>query len=173
MKNIKITLIGLLLLLAGSSAFAQTKNKIEIYLLNRIVPQLDEKCTNGQFFVSYQDLNPDPLIKDEEIVAYNVATHEFTFSESGAQKMANLKPSKDRGLQFALAVDRKPVVTGYIMDKSSPSGCATYGLLNVGSTKQLLLKGMPEFGTHVRIKEQRENILFINALKATGRLQKN
>lgn len=152
--------------------FTQSANKIEIYLLNRNVPQLDNKSANGQFFVSYQDLNSEPLIKDDEILGYNTSTHEITFSESGAQKMASQKPDKDKGLQFALTVDRKPIVTGYIMDASSTAGSAAYVLLNNNSTRQILLKGMPEFGTNVRIKEQRQNILFINALKVTDRLEK-
>jgi hypothetical protein len=67
----------------------------------------------GKFNVQKENLETKPLIEDEDILKLNIKKSELILSEIGRQKIAKLKPNMKYGIQFAICVNRKPLMTGY------------------------------------------------------------
>jgi hypothetical protein len=67
----------------------------------------------GKFNVKKESLETEPLIANEDILKLNLKKSELILSEIGRKKIAQLKPNMKYGVQFAICVNRKPLLTGY------------------------------------------------------------
>ncbi len=67
----------------------------------------------GKFKVKRENLETEPLISDEDIVKLNLRKSELILTEIGRQKITKLKPNMKYGVQFAICVNKKPMLTGY------------------------------------------------------------
>lgn len=67
----------------------------------------------GRFTIEKESLEAEPLLKDEDVLKLNLKKSELILSENGRQKIAHLKPNMINGVQFAICVNRKPLLTGY------------------------------------------------------------
>lgn len=76
----------------------------------------------GQFEVDSNYLNDKPLINNAEIINLNLKNGSIQFSESGIEKIAKLKISVQHGTQFAICVNKKPLLTGYFWNFYSSYG---------------------------------------------------
>jgi len=67
----------------------------------------------GKFNVKPENLEKEPLITDMDILKLNLKKSELILSEIGKHKINQLKPNMKYGIQFAICVNKKPVLTGY------------------------------------------------------------
>ena len=67
----------------------------------------------GKFNVKKENLETEPLIADQDILKLNLKKSELIISEIGRQKITQLKPNMKYGVQFAICVNKKPLLTGY------------------------------------------------------------
>lgn len=67
----------------------------------------------GKFEVVEADLLEKPQITDDQIVGLNLKTNEIIFSNSGMKRLGDVPPNGNLGAQFAICVNKKPVLTGY------------------------------------------------------------
>ncbi|MGC4034928.1 MAG: hypothetical protein QM764_03130 [Chitinophagaceae bacterium] len=170
MKFILATLFLSLLTISFTSK--RELPKIEIYRLKDFFKNPSHyNGLPGEFRVTKEELADTPLIKNEEILSYDTIRYNITFSKSGVQKIKDLKPFLPLGVQFAITVDKKPVITGYILNKFSSYGCASFALFNIGDSTQYILKGLPEGEYNNKIPESRNNRELIDAFKITKRVK--
>jgi len=123
------------------------QSKIEVYLLKNRAPILDGipyseanditdsvelrkyelvkydtvsnyPISSGRFNVGIVDLQPEPFIKNEEILFFNLKNNKFKFAPSVAGRIADLPDNMHQGTQFAITVNGKPKLTGYFMNFS-------------------------------------------------------
>lgn len=67
----------------------------------------------GKFKVNKENLKAEPLITDENIIKLKIKNNELILSDYAKNKISNLKPDMKYGIQFAICVNREPVLTGY------------------------------------------------------------
>jgi hypothetical protein len=67
----------------------------------------------GRFSIGNECLEAAPFLTDEDVLKLNLIKSELILSENGRQKIAHLKPNMMNGVQFAICVNRKPLLTGY------------------------------------------------------------
>ncbi len=67
----------------------------------------------GKFNIEKESLEKEPFITNEDILKLNLKKSEIILSEIGRQKIAQLKPNMKYGIQFAICVNKKPLLTGY------------------------------------------------------------
>jgi hypothetical protein len=80
----------------------------------------------GEFNVAPNQLEDKPFISDEEIRRFYKRDNAIVFDSILNQKIKNLKPHMRTGVQFALTVDQKVVLTGYWWSTFSSYWCDTY-----------------------------------------------
>ncbi len=134
----------LLLLICFGCKKEESKPKIEIYLLNKTIESnegilfsdtpyyanLDsierkwyqevrfdtirnELIYAGKFTAAKDDLQDYPFIKNEEILGFNKEEDILIFDTIVKRRLHFLFPGKQK-VQFAIAIDKKPVLFGYI-----------------------------------------------------------
>lgn len=67
----------------------------------------------GKFKVNKENLETEPLITDENIIKLKIKNSELILSDYAKNKISNLKPDMKYGIQFAICVNKEPVLTGY------------------------------------------------------------
>ena len=164
MKLIYLMTIGILL---SNSAYGQNVTpKIEVYLLNHFV--LSENGTK-RFNVTDSDLQENPLIEDYQIIRYDTLKFEFTIDTLVCSKLSSLNPSLPIGIQFAITVDRNPVISGYFWNPVSSFGCDWYNIPVICRQEIKIYKGLPEY-SNTGIPEMRNNSRLVDALIKSNRL---
>lgn len=147
MKGNKILIF---LILVSLTSCTKTKDSIEIYLLkNRIKSNegisisgktINMSDTNdiksitsydtvkkefiyaGKFEVNSKYLNDSPLITDSEIISLNLKKGTIKLSKTGIEKIDKLRIPVKEGTQFAICVNKKPLLTGYFWNFFSSYG---------------------------------------------------
>lgn len=159
---ILLALIGL-----SSIGFGQISNsKVEIYLLKEFV-QPDRN--SSKFWVDKDDLKNTPIIHNNEILGYDTLTYEISVDTSVCKKLRVLKPCLPNGIQFALTLDKNPILTGYFWNPASSFGCDWYLIQNVCAEELKIYKGGPEH-LNQNIHELRNDKNLIQAIIQTNRL---
>lgn len=156
-----------IILLFCLNASAQVGPKVEIYLLNRTVTR------NGlpsYFVAKATDLKAAVFIADSDIVSYDTANYQLVISESAAARIWELHPPLQTGQAFAVAVDRRPVFTGYFYSPFSSFSFHSYVVPAGKSTTLQFQKGLPE-SKGTAIPERRKDHMLLAALKKSGRLR--
>lgn len=147
MRNFK-KIIYLIAVLIFFSSCNKNENQVEFYLLkNRIIStegipvqqyaklkglkdfESVKFCSfdtvskqfiyGGKFIVSQNDFESEPLITDDEVLELNLENSEFILTESARKKISQIKPSMKYGVQFVIAVNKKPCLTGYFRSNIS------------------------------------------------------
>ncbi len=72
--------------------------------------------SGGKFFVSVDDLQDNPLVSDEDILKLDLEKSELFLSKNGKDKISRLKSARN---QFAICVDKQPILTGYFRNNYS------------------------------------------------------
>ena len=164
MKLICSLIIGILLSING---FGQTQTpKVEIYLLNHFVQP--DKGTK-RFTVTKSDLHENPLIEDIQIIRYDSVKFVYTIDTIVCPKLAALKPSLSNGIQFAITVDRKPIICGYFWNPVSSFGCDWFNIPVICRKEIKIYKGLPEY-SNIDIPEMRNDSRLINAFIKSNRI---
>jgi hypothetical protein len=73
----------------------------------------------GKFVVGQSDFEIEPLITNDEVLGLNLDKSEFVLSKSARKKISQIKPSMKYGVQFVIAVNKKPCLTGYFRSNIS------------------------------------------------------
>ena len=73
----------------------------------------------GKFAATVKDLQATPLINNDEILKLDLEHSELFLSEQGRNKIKKLVPNMRTGTQFAICVNKKPVLTGYFRSNYS------------------------------------------------------
>jgi|WetSurMetagenome_2_1015567.scaffolds.fasta_scaffold25921_1 hypothetical protein len=166
MKFISLILFGLLCSING---FGQTlAPKIEIYLLNNFVQP--DKGTK-RFTVTQSDLQENPLIADHQIIRYDSVKFVYTIDTIVCPKLVSLNPSLSNGIQFAITVDRKPIICGYFWNPVSSFGCDWFNIPIICRKEIKIYKGLPEYSNR-DIPEIRNDPGLIDAFIKSNRLVK-
>lgn len=141
-------------------------SKIEIYLLNNFVQTEKE---SKEFWIDSTDLEQEPIVSDSQIWGYDTLTYEIFIDTVVCKKFRNLKPALPIGIQFALTVDKMPIITGYFWNPVSSFGCDWYMIPNICSGRLKIYKGEPE---HLNndLPELRNSPKLINTVIQTNRL---
>ena len=71
----------------------------------------------GKFDAKLSDLEKEPLIEDSEILFLDIEKSELEFTNSAFQKFLNFKKTNNNHKQFAITVNKKPILTGYFRSK--------------------------------------------------------
>lgn len=75
---------------------------------------LSEKLIfGGKFNANKENIENEPFISDEDILKLNLERSELVLTNIGRQKIAQLKPNMKYGIQFAICVNKKPLLTGH------------------------------------------------------------
>ena len=143
---------------------------IELYILSDTISTFKNGLAT-EFKVNDTDLPELPFIMDDEINYYDTSNNKIYITKDAAKRIAALKPKLNVGIPFVLTVDRKPILTGYVWNRASSFGCASYVLINSNNTTLSLLKGLPEYTYVISIIEKRKNYFFLQALERTGRIK--
>jgi len=153
-----------------SSGRAQTSGVVEIYLLKGDGLKSGHGI-QGDFSIEKKNVPEKPFIRNEEITSFDTSSFTITFKNEAATRIGRLKPELSRGIPFVLTVDREPVLCGYFLNVLTSFGCGGYALINFNSTKQKLIKGLPEYSYEDILEERRKDPILIQALKKTNRLR--
>ena len=150
---------------------------------DRYIDTISEEFMDGpKFEVEKEDLEIMPFIKDTEILAFNAEMSVITFDSIVRKRLRELHPEISQGKQFAITVDKEPVLTGYFWNLLSSQTCHWYSIYNVdindlninGDLTQSYWIGHFNDG-HYLIKEQKSKRPpypkeLIEAFRASGRL---
>jgi hypothetical protein len=183
-------LLTLALLLIFTNAFGQTENvqtnKIEIYLLKSIKPNLDTVLKlRGPFLANVTDLADTAFIKNHEILGYTFKRdsakfkdsiyidnrHKIEVTSAVTERINNLKIPLCCGRQFALTVNGDIVYTGYFWNLVSSWGCDGITAFAY-DTKIDILRKLPDYETAIDSEDPRRNSILFECLKKTNRLHK-
>lgn len=157
----------ILLILFSIDGFSQNNNsKIEIYLPNHFV---QSEKDSKKFWIDSTDLEKEPIVLDSQIWGYDTLTYEIFIDTIACEKFRELKPALPIGIQFALTVDKMPIITGYIWNPVSSFGCDWYMIPNICSDRLKIYKGGPE-NLNKDLPELRNSPKLINAVIQTNRL---
>lgn len=143
-----VNYICIILVLIFFNSCKKNEDKVEIYLLKRRIMStegipVDEysKLKNikdfesikycsfdtvkkqliygGKFIASQNDFEEEPLVKNDEVLALNIEKSELILSQSARKKISQIKPSMKYGVQFVIAVNKQPCLTGYFRSNIS------------------------------------------------------
>ena len=164
--------ISILVFIFLSSGITLTPPKIEIYLLKTRLdqdnPQGYPKSLARPFQPKQTDLQDTPFIKDTDIIWYDTSRSKITLSVSGSQKIIDLQPPIIDGIQFALTVDRKPVMCGYFINRVTSQPAISYMIMNILNQDSTFSISRLLPGNHT---DDRVNAILIKALSETNRLK--
>jgi hypothetical protein len=169
-KGIVVILVSLLVLCSnGYIKEEEPTDKIEIYLLNKLVEPVKGDIPVKEFIVSPEDINSDPLIPDRGITSYKLGTYEIKLDSTACKKISQLEPSLPMGIQFVLTLNKKPIITGYFWNKDSSFGTNWYTIVVGEGPWYKIHKGVPE-EKNQDLLELRDNVQIVNVLKQSKRL---
>ena len=90
----------------------------------------------GSFHVNKNQIEPTPLIKNEDVLGLNIDNSEIKLSAEAANKIISLKPSMKGGIQFVITDNKNPVMTGYFWSSYSSYG-STWNNIEYDHTKKV------------------------------------
>lgn len=97
--------------------------KINIYLLCHFVNDMAQKFASAgsgaEFEASPEDLQDEPFITNDEILAADIKNRKIVFSKSASEKILGLEKSFISGKQYAITVNDKIVSCGYFWSNLS------------------------------------------------------
>lgn len=181
---VKYILLSILICLNSIVASGQkaASLKIEIYLLKP--SGLDSSRAEDFYFVpNKSDIVDTPLIKDVEIIAYNIKKDEnenvlysyIDIKEDAFDKITKLSIDLAYGRRFAIAVNGLPLVGGYFWNGISSFGCNWIAVVIFRDEKKqnklVLGKGVGYSGVfNDERKDPRGKADLLDAFKKSGRL---
>ncbi len=130
----------------------------------------------GNFKANFEELEKNPIVNDSEIINFNTKKSAFKFDNSVIDKISKIELDNNNiGKQFAVCVNKKPIMFGYFLNSFQNYYSENY-FLDIINTKfknshendkitSFLLYGK-DFRPLDTIKEKE----FILALKNTNRL---
>ena len=148
---------------------------IEIYLLKTRIESLQEfremaeKKVACHFFAKESDLAGSAFIKDTEIIWYDTALNKIEFTHSAVEKIIEIDPPVNDGVQFVLTINRRPALCGYFINKHTSQPVMSYSISNQDENIKMIYKWIP-FTLYSKLDE-RKNIELVNAFKASSRLK--
>lgn len=89
----------------------------------------------GEFNAKFDQLQKKPLILDSEVYKFHMKKNALIFDSLVNERIRNLKPRRRTGVQFALTVDHKIVLTGYWWSRYSSYYCNTHHIYTVPNYK--------------------------------------
>ncbi|MPT33558.1 MAG: hypothetical protein E2604_00350 [Flavobacterium sp.] len=90
----------------------------------------------GSFHANKNQVEPTPLIKNEDVLGLDVENSEIKLSAESANKIIALKPSMKDGIQFVITDNKNPVMTGYFWSSYSSYG-STWNNIEYDHTKKV------------------------------------
>jgi hypothetical protein len=150
----------------------QEPPKIEIYLLNKRVAAIEQSFgpTNmtKHFIATKKDLQAFAFILDSDILSYDSARSNLKVNKSASLKIARLEPKIPEGIQFALTINKVPVICGYFINKYTSEPVISYMIMNreVMDSSYHIDKFLLNGKTDDRKSEK-----MIGAFKSTNRLK--
>ncbi|MEI7965376.1 MAG: hypothetical protein WCH29_09395 [Chitinophagaceae bacterium] len=163
-------LITLIFFLGFYSPAISQKPKIEIYLLKKRFPPIEKEGLSfsraSHFNVTSNDIQDSAFILDTEILNYDSSKNIFRVAASASLKISSLDPSISEGIQFTLAIDKRPILNGYFINKFTSSPLLSYMIMNRNDSIYSIDRLMPGIKN-----DDRKNPILINAFKVTARLE--
>lgn len=154
--------------------------RIEVYFLNEYKPVSD---SSFYFEPTENQIADTPFIYDAEILGYEIQpdtshnshNEEYNYyillSKSGQQKIRQLENIPlDRGIPFAITVDRVPVYGGYFWNIVSSFSCDWIVATGHPMEKLEIASGLPDYYFTKEYPDPRHNDNLIDALNKTDRL---
>lgn len=137
---------------------------VELYLLKNS-PTVPGKC---QVDASLAQLEDNPAVSNEDIMAYAMSTHTFQLSDAAFRRV---KAFSDR-TAFAVTVDRRVIYYGFFKPSISSSSCGESITMDVLPDKNVVLRlGYPGVMTGVTIDDQRNNASLLATLNKQNKLR--
>lgn len=157
----------LLLLICIGFKKEEPKPKIEIYLLNKIVKDVN--------IPSKKDLMPEPFINDDQIIGLNVERNKLVLDSVAAKKIINLIQNVTSGVQFVMTIDEEIVFGGHFWTNLSsyyPSFLVVFPPIDAELYDNYVWSDKVVFDIFY-INKNQQNIYskeLIEAFRASGRL---
>ena len=130
----------------------------------------------GNFKANFEELERNPIINDSEIINFNTKKSAFKFDNSVLEKLSKIELDTNYiGKQFAVCINKKPIMFGYILNSFENYYSENY-FLDISNTK---FKNLHEndkvtsflhYGKDFRPLDTSKEKEFIKALKNTNRL---
>ena len=182
MKTI-LTVIYFALYISSWGQTPQKENcKVEIYLLNKVLPGIDTiKKSCNEFFTKKQDLQDTPFIRDEEILSFSIRVDttnaKLKLSKSYVFQVLNTAPKKINSLeiplfggrQFAVIANKKIIYSGYFWN--SKSTLKWNWIMAYADENWIIVEHTwPAEENVIEQDDKRSNPFLLECLKKTGRL---
>ena len=170
MKNM-LYLIGILFLLACEKDEKHAGAPVDIYLLKSFSVDAGQQAAPPILSISNAVLEEKPLIRNDEIAAYETQTSTFALNTDVSARIKDLGPDK----AFAVTVGNKPVYygrfhPGYL--SSMTIGLATIDPILLWPPLALSIRFVVIDGsTSLQALDKRNDNRILEALRASGRLR--
>lgn len=136
--------------------------------------------TAGEFDATKKDLKNKPLITDSDIISFNFEKNEIIIKTEAAKKIKELKSNVISHIQFVIALDKKPILTGYFASpfSSYPSNWNYISTIPLNSSNDPTLQKFTiektNYINNIKIKHElpdlKKNSPFYNAFKNSNRI---
>ena len=164
--NIKLTFIMLCLLLVSGGCSAPGPEGFAIYLTKGDIPP------SKMPMLSHVDLAEQPVLSAQDIISYNVITHEILLTAAAFDRICSLAVPTS-GSSFLVCIDRQPIYWGAFW---TPLSSQSFGSITImkplGSqdTKTIQIeRGYPS-ASFFSGEDPRNNLEIMRSLQQAGRL---
>jgi hypothetical protein len=131
----------------------------------------------GKFIANFEEWEKSPIINNSEIISFNVKESTFEFDKLVIEKLSKIEFDENYiGKQFAICVNKKPIMFGYFLNSFQSYYSENY-TLHLAKDKRLLplnkngnLTSLLLYGNNFKPLDTIKEKEFIAALKKTNRL---
>ena len=164
-------LIGILFLLACEKDEKHAGAPVDIYLLKSFSVDVDQQAAPPILSISNAVLEEKPLIRNDEIAAYETQSRTFELSTDVSARLKDLGSDK----AFAVTVGKKPVYYGRFHPaylSSMTIGLATIDPILLWPPLALSIRFVVIDGsTALQALDKRNDKMILEAFRASGRLR--